>query len=86
MQENPKSLQQQISKGYQIATGLNISSNKTMVLESLYSQTMQQLKNDNGRVRKMLSDTTNKQQQKELAALAVVTNAILNLDEVITKN
>ena len=86
MQENPKSLQQQISKGYQIATGLNISSNKTMVLESLYSQTMQQLKNDKSRVRKMLSDTTNKKQQNELAALAVVTNAILNLDEVITKN
>jgi hypothetical protein len=47
---------------------------------------MQQLNKDKNRVNKMLSDSSVQKQGNELAALAVVTNAILNLDEVITKN
>jgi hypothetical protein len=48
--------------------------------------TLQQIANDQKRVSKMIADSVVNQQKKELAALAVVTNAILNLDEVITKN
>ena len=86
MQENPSSVKQQIGKGYKIATGLDISDSKSKVFEALFSSTMQQLNKDKNRVNKMLSDSSVQKQGNELAALAVVTNAILNLDEVITKN
>jgi hypothetical protein len=86
MQENPSSVKQQIGKGYKIATGLDISDSKSKVFEALFSNTMQQLNKDKKRVNKMLSDSSVQKQGNELAALAVVTNAILNLDEVITKN
>ena len=86
MQEKNTTINQKISKGYQIATGIPIQANKTKVLENLYLTTLQQIANDQKRVTKMIADSAINQQKKELAALAVVTNAILNLDEVITKN
>ena len=86
MMENPSSVKQQIGKGYKIATGLDISDTKSKVFEALFTTTMQQLTKDKIRVNKMLSDSSVQKQGNELAALAVVTNAILNLDEVITKN
>jgi hypothetical protein len=86
MQEKNTTINQKISKGYQIATGIPIQANKTKVLENLYLTTLQQIANDQTRVTKMIADSVVNQQKKELAALAVVTNAILNLDEVITKN
>ena len=86
MMENPSSVKQQIGKGYKIATGVEISDKKSKVFEALFSNTMQQLNKDKNRVNKMLSDSSVQKQGNELAALAVVTNAILNLDEVITKN
>jgi len=86
MQEKNTTINQKISKGYQIATGIPIQANKTKVLENLYLTTLQQIANDQKRVTKMIADSVINQQKKELAALAVVTNAILNLDEVITKN
>jgi mono/diheme cytochrome c family protein len=86
MQEKNTTINQKISKGYQIATGIPIQANKTKVLENLYVTTLQQIANDQKRVSKMIADSVVNQQKKELAALAVVTNAILNLDEVITKN
>ena len=86
MQEKNTTINQKISKGYKIATGIPIQANKTKVLENLYVTTLQQIANDQKRVSKMIADSVVNQQKKELAALAVVTNAILNLDEVITKN
>jgi hypothetical protein len=86
MQEKNTTINQKISKGYQIATGIPIQANKTKILENLYVTTLQQIANDQKRVSKMIADSVVNQQKKELAALAVVTNAILNLDEVISKN
>ncbi|MFM1794779.1 MAG: hypothetical protein RL642_1164 [Bacteroidota bacterium] len=86
MQEKNTNITQKIKKGYQIATGIPIQANKTKVLENLYLTTLQQIASDQKSVSKMIADSVVNQQKKELAALAVVTNAILNLDEVITKN
>ena len=84
--ENTSSTNDKISKAYELATGLPISKDKLQVLDKLYNTTYQKIKSDDKRVSSMLSDTTNGKQNNNLAALSVVTNAIFNLDEVVTKN
>lgn len=86
MKDQPSAIKDKIGKGYKIATGVPINEYKIRILENLYLNTLQQLSNDQKRVAKMLADSRTEKQDAELAALAVVTNAILNLDEVITKN
>jgi hypothetical protein len=51
----------------------------------LYKTSFSQFKNDAGRTGKMLGET-NKDVNAETAALTIVANAMLNLDEVVTKN
>jgi hypothetical protein len=84
--ENKSSTNDKISKAYELATGLPITKNKLQLLDNLYNTTYQKIKSDDKRVSSMLSDTTKGKQDHNLAALAVVTNAIFNLDEVLTKN
>ena len=86
MQHQKGTVKEKISKGYYLATGIPINEKKSKILEDLYATTIQQLKNDKQRVTKMIADSTLNKQKTELAAFSVVTNAILNLDEVITKN
>lgn len=86
LNENKAGTREKISKAYELATGLPISENKLNTLDELYNKTHQKIRSDNKRVASMLSDSTKGQQESNLAALAVVTNAIFNLDEVITKN
>jgi hypothetical protein len=50
----------------------------------LYNTAIGQFNNDKSKMIKMLSD--DKDANAETAALTVVANAILNLDEVMTKN
>jgi hypothetical protein len=57
-----------------------------MVLENLYQKGFKQLGSDQTRINRMLSDSILHKEDRHLAAMAMVTNAILNLDEVITKN
>jgi hypothetical protein len=76
----------QISQGYKIATGSEISQTKFKVLKSLYDNTFFKLNSGNQDITKLLSDSTATKKNISLASLAVVTNTILNLDEVITKN
>lgn len=86
MHRSNATIKEKINAGYEIATGIPINDKKSKVLEDLYVKTLKQLSNDKARVRKMISDTVITNQKIELAALSVVTNTILNLDEVITKN
>ena len=86
MKDKPSTIKDKISKGYKIATGVQINEFKNKILENLYLNTLRELSNDQTRVATMLADSTIEKRNAELAALAVVTNAILNLDEVITKN
>ena len=76
----------QISQGYKIATGSEISQTKFKVLKTLYDDTFLKLNTGNQDITKLLSDSTASKKNIPLASLAVVTNTILNLDEVITKN
>ncbi|MFN5421723.1 MAG: DUF1553 domain-containing protein [bacterium] len=86
LNEDKSGTREKISKAYELATGLPISKEKLKTLDELYNQTNQKIRSDNKRVASMLSDSTKGVQESNLAALAVVTNVIFNLDEVITKN
>jgi hypothetical protein len=69
-----------------LATGQPISKTKIKVLDDLYNQSLQKLGNDQVKINKMMSDSIFRNEYKQLAAMSMVTNTILNLDEVITKN
>lgn len=76
---------QQISNCYLAAMGQPISPEKRMILEKLYATALQQFqsnnKNEKAKIPSVLTEQT-----PEIAALAVVANAILNLDEFVNKS
>ena len=86
MEDKNADIRQKISKAYEMATGQPITSQKVIVLDDLYTQSLKKLGNDQERIKKMMSDSLYKKEDRQLAAMSMVTNAILNLDEVITKN
>ena len=75
-----------IVQGYEKATGKPIDKNKHQILLALYQTSLNKLGDDTSKIKSMLSDSLYRKGYKELAAMAVVTNTILNLDEVVTKN
>jgi hypothetical protein len=78
-------IKEEIKKGFEWATLHSIDVKSLQSLTELYSIALDQFKNDAGKAEKMLG-AANKGSSKETAALTVVANAILNLDEVVTKN
>jgi hypothetical protein len=86
MKKKNNDLPTQIREGYALATGHEISESKLDVLKMLYTETMSKLSSGDKDLKKILSDSTANKNSASLASLAVVTNTILNLDEVITKN
>jgi len=78
----------QIKLAYKKATGTEIDNRKKPVLLNLYHESMDKIKKGQAsyRVQHLLSDSNASNNKASLAAMSVVTNAILNLDEVITKN
>ena len=85
MQGAAKDVKQQISKGYEIALYKPISADKLSVLMKLYEESLQKFKKDNDKTCEMIG-VDDQHNNPETAAMVVVANAILNLDEVITKN
>ena len=83
--EGGSDVRNQISKGYEIAMYKPISPAKQIALEKLYLQALQKFKNDKRKTCEMVG-FMNEHNNAETAALVVVANAMLNLDEVITKN
>ena len=76
---------QQISKGYELALNKNISPAKLQALIKLYHEAYSRMKNDKDKTCEIIGEA-NWHDNPETAALVVVANAMLNLDEVITKN
>ena len=70
---------------YEIATEKKISTQKLEILLSLYGRSLAEYKSKPKEVEKICAGiaTDNK---VEFAALAIVANAILNLDELLTKS
>jgi hypothetical protein len=75
----------QIKKGFELATNHTIDEKSLQALIKLYNTAFSQFKNDPDKTCEMLGGMSI-QTNAETAALAVVANAILNLDEVVTKN
>jgi hypothetical protein len=78
-------LDQQIRTGYRLATGRDISTAKLQVLSGLYAEALRRYKADPQATQDFLHDLACDQHSPELAALGVVANALLNLDEVVVK-
>ena len=78
-------IRQQISRGYEMALYKPITAGKLAVLEKLYYQSYDKLKDDKDKTCDMIG-VMDQHNNPETAALVVVANALLNLDELITKN
>ncbi|MDP9229978.1 MAG: DUF1553 domain-containing protein, partial [Bacteroidota bacterium] len=84
-QVGKNNVQSQISKGYELALRKTISKPKLEALEKLYYTALQKFKIDKDKTCEMIG-VNDEHNNPETAALVVVANAILNLDEVITKS
>ena len=74
-----------IRQAYERATGVPISAQKELILVTLYKESLAYFQADKNKTCEMIG-TQDEHNNAETAAMVVVTNAILNLDEVITKN
>lgn len=83
--EAGKDVTKQISTGYHLATNHAIHDKKLKALKNLYNVAYDKFKNDAEKTCEMVGGM-GKNTNAETAALTVVANAILNLDEVVTKN
>jgi hypothetical protein len=82
MQKNGDKPESQIKKAYSDMLLRNISEAKLKILLNLYQQALKQYQNNQEALKKL---NLGQQASPELAALMVVSNALLNLDELITK-
>jgi len=86
MMSQEKNISSKITLGYQRATGQAISQEKKAILEALYMDAIQDFQarpEEAASIAGALKDETT---QIEVAALTIVANVIMNLDEFITKS
>ena len=85
MQEAGNNIREQISKGYEMALYKPIPAAKLSVLEKLYNEALDKFRKDKDNTCEMIG-VQDEHNNPETAALVVVANAMMNLDEMITKN
>ena len=85
MKEKTNDPKEQISKGFKLATYKDIDTKSLEAMEKLYHTAYAQFKNDKDKACEIIGGMNN-YTNAETAALTVVANAMLNLDEVVTKN
>ena len=84
MMKQKNNVPDQIAVGYELAIGQKISTEKLAVMQNLYGTAMREYQTKKNRLvsnRKQPSED-----MPELKALSLVANAILNLDEFVTRN
>lgn len=79
-------VQQQISKGYEMMLYKPIPQSKLQVFVDLYHTAFDEFKHDARKTDEMMGMNNSEHNNASTAALVVVANAMLNLDEVIMKN
>jgi Protein of unknown function (DUF1553)/Protein of unknown function (DUF1549)/Planctomycete cytochrome C len=84
-EQGGKDVRQAISKGYKMAMYKPISNAKLEALTKLYDESLNQFKKDKDKTCETIG-VMDEHNNPETAALVVVANAMLNLDELITKN
>ena len=82
--EKGKDVGEQIKRGYELATGHAISQTELAILTDLYNKGLEKFRADKDKTCEMIG-VNDEHNNPETAALVVVANAILNLDEVVTK-
>ncbi len=85
MQEHGGPVAGQISYGYESAAYRSISAGRLNVLIKLYNESLDRFRRDAASTCEMIG-VDDRHNNPETAALVVVANAMLNLDEFITKN
>ncbi|MDN3658260.1 DUF1553 domain-containing protein [Ferruginibacter paludis] len=80
-----KETSEQIKKGFQLATMHDIDAKSLQALLNLYNTAFNKFKKDEEKTCELIG-APNEHNNPETAALTVVANAMLNLDEVVTKN
>ena len=80
-----KNVNLQISSGYEMMMFKPITRAKLGVLENLYIESLNHFKNEKDKTCEIIGEM-NEHDNPETAALVVVANAMMNLDEWITKN
>jgi hypothetical protein len=83
--EAGKDVEEQIKRGYTLMLYKSISPTRLQVFESLYNKALVEFKTDPDKTCEMIG-WNNENNNPETAALVVVANAMLNLDEVVMKN
>ncbi len=80
------SIEQRIQAGYQLAIGQAIENSKLQVLKTLYQKAYDDFENAPTEAEKMVGKVeVNPNEVSETAAMVVVANAIMNLDEFLTR-
>lgn len=80
-----KDLQQQLMKGYELMLYKPIGQDKLNVFTGLYNTALKEFKKEAGKTAEM-TGMDKEHNNPETAALVVVASAMLNLDEIVTKN
>ena len=78
-------LQQRISKGYEWMLFKQIPQTKLNIFLELYNKALAEFKADKNKTCEMIG-VMNEHNNPQTAAMVVVANAMLNLDEIVTKN
>jgi hypothetical protein len=79
-----KDIRRSISKGFEWATLRAIDEKSLQTLLGLYNTALEKYTREPAKAKELLDD--HKESKPAMAALTIVANAILNLDEVVTKN
>lgn len=82
---NKKNAKDIISKGYELMMFKSIDEKRLSAFMKLYDDALQQYRKDQKKVKALIGSTT-EEDSDETAALILVANAMLNMDELITKN
>lgn len=75
-----------ISNVYGFAIGRNMEGEKLEAFETLYEEMLKDYQENEEDLKELLAELEESEQSAELAALSIVANAVMNLDEFITKN
>src|SRR5688572_3502466 len=82
--ETNANIDAQIKRGYELATGHTIDNKDLAILSDLYKNAFEKFNSDKEKTCEMIG-VNDEHNNPETAAMVVVCNAILNLDEVVTK-
>lgn len=85
LEKENTTVQEKIKQGYAIALGRSVAEQELGILENLYREVLQQYQTEKASAAKILGGEE-KLTKAETAALIVVVNAMMNLDEFVTKS